>query len=483
MLSFFFRQFIYILPVCVLGFLLSCEEGEILDNQPPETRIFLESIQLDGNDRLSTVVTLFWSGEDIDGFVIGFDLSLDGNNWTRVTQTDSTFRFTLQAGSDTTDINFFVRAVDNLALVDPSPAFLAIPIRNTPPTVALDEELSLLGEVLPVFSIRWDVEDIDGLETLDSVFIKLNDAPWLALPPDISFISLKAEDPSVSGSQNALIRTGFTATPYTQLLPGLNVEGNNQFYLQARDISGSLSVIDTSQVFQVQRKTSDLLVVDSHNTNSVDDILFPTILDTYGEFDYLDVNSQVPTFTEPTFRLLLEEYEIVFWYADGREREAYGERLFLDFAAPQIQQFLNQGGKLCMSSSFPASYVNGDNTNTSLVFGYSPMDSLSTAPGQARLLGGQPVSTLLPAYPTLTTSGIISSADPFYAKNPSDILYEGEFRAVSGWSGPSSLAGRTVFTNGRTNQIFFSVELHLLSGDPVAFRDLFARIFQEEFNW
>ncbi|MEM9935488.1 MAG: hypothetical protein AAF824_17820, partial [Bacteroidota bacterium] len=88
MLSFFFRQFIYILPVFLLGFLLSCEEGEILDNQPPETRIFLESIQLDGNDRLSTVVTLFWSGEDIDGFVIGFDLSLDGNNWTRVTQTD-----------------------------------------------------------------------------------------------------------------------------------------------------------------------------------------------------------------------------------------------------------------------------------------------------------------------------------------------------------------------------------------------------------
>ncbi|MEM7511221.1 MAG: hypothetical protein AAF388_09845, partial [Bacteroidota bacterium] len=333
--SFLFRLFPLTLAVLLLGVMSSCEEGELLENQPPETSIFLESIRLDGQDRLSTIVELFWSGEDVDGFVIGFDLSLDGNNWSRVTQTDSTFRFVIEKGQDTTDISFLIRAVDNLETVDPTPAFLSVPIKNTPPSVNLDESLNLLGEVLPVFSIRWTVEDLDGFETLDSVFIKLNEAPWISITPDINLITLRAEDPSQAGSQSAVIKTSFEGTAFDKTLPGLLVDGENQFYVQARDISGSLSQIDTSEVFRVQRKDGNLLVVDSHRTNEVDNILFPNIRSSYGAFDYLDVDTQVPTFMEPTFRLILEEYDQVFWYGDGTERSEYSERLFLDFAAPQ----------------------------------------------------------------------------------------------------------------------------------------------------
>ncbi|MEM8898945.1 MAG: hypothetical protein AAGC85_12600 [Bacteroidota bacterium] len=481
--SFLFRLFHLTLAVLLLGVMSSCEEGELLENQPPETSIFLESIRLDGQDRLSTIVELFWSGEDVDGFVIGFDLSLDGNNWSRVTQTDSTFRFVIEQGQDTTDISFFIRAVDNLETVDPTPAFLSVPIKNTPPSVNLDESLNLLGEVLPVFSVRWTVEDLDGFETLDSVFIKLNEAPWISISPDINLITLRAEDPSQAGSQQAVIRTSFEGTAFDKTLPGLLVEGDNLFYVQARDISGSLSQVDTSEVFRVQRKSGNLLVIDSHRTNEVDNILFPNIRSAYGAFDYLDVDTQVPTFMEPTFRLVLEEYDQVFWYGDGTERSEYSERLFLDFAAPQIQQYLNQGGKIWMSSSFPSTYAVSETANSSLVFGYSPMDTLSTALGQARILRDISVPASTAAFPTLSTSAIISSADPFHPKNPADVLYEAEIRPVGGWVGPSAIAAKSVFSNGQTNQIFFSVELHQLSGDSVAFRALFDQVFQQEFNW
>ncbi|MEM7512317.1 MAG: hypothetical protein AAF388_15385, partial [Bacteroidota bacterium] len=195
------------------------------------------------------------------------------------------------------------------------------------------------------------------------------------------------------------------------------------------------------------------------------------------------VDTQVPTFMEPTFRLILEEYDQVFWYGDGTERSEYSERLFLDFAAPQIQQYLNQGGKIWMSSSFPSTYAVSETANNSLVFGYSPMDTLSTALGQARILREISIPPSSPAFPTLSTSAIISSADPFHPKNPADVLYEAEIRPVGGWVGPSAIAAKSVFSNGQTNQIFFSVELHQLSGDSVAFSALFDQVFQQEFNW
>ena len=127
-----------ILFILLMASLWACDTGEKLGNQPPETRIFLEEINLTGENRLNSVVRLHWTGEDIDGYITGFELSLDGQQWHFTTNTDSTFRFDLQVGTDTTDISFWVRALDNEDERDPEPAFLLVPIKNSPPTARFD---------------------------------------------------------------------------------------------------------------------------------------------------------------------------------------------------------------------------------------------------------------------------------------------------------------------------------------------------------
>ena len=121
----------------LLGLLLTltaCDKGELLENKAPDTRISVSEINLTGEDRLRSEVTLHWFGADEDGWITGYELSLDGTNWSPVTKQDSTFSFELTLGSDTTDIDFYVRAVDNDDAVDPTPAYLRVPIRNSPPT-------------------------------------------------------------------------------------------------------------------------------------------------------------------------------------------------------------------------------------------------------------------------------------------------------------------------------------------------------------
>ena len=78
-----------------------CDKGEALPNQKPETTIFLDNIALTGEDRLTSVVRIFWSGTDRDGYVQGFEISFDEQEWSFTENYDSTFRFVLGQGSDT----------------------------------------------------------------------------------------------------------------------------------------------------------------------------------------------------------------------------------------------------------------------------------------------------------------------------------------------------------------------------------------------
>ncbi len=82
----------------------ACETGSPLDNLPPDTKIFVDKIELSGPNRLNSVVRLRWSGEDQDGYVKGYELSFDEQNWDFVQETDSTFKFDIPVGSETTDI-------------------------------------------------------------------------------------------------------------------------------------------------------------------------------------------------------------------------------------------------------------------------------------------------------------------------------------------------------------------------------------------
>ena len=477
-----------ILFLLIITGLWACDTGEKLANQPPDTRIFLQEINLEGEARLNSVVLLHWTGEDVDGYITGYELSLDGQQWEFTTDTDSTFRFELQPGSDTTDISFWVRAIDNEDERDPDPANLIVPIKNSPPTARFDTLKLVPDVVYSVWSILWSVDDLDGIETIDSTFIKLNDGPWFGLASNIDFLTFLPENPDVEGDQGVSVFKGSDAEPIAGTISGLKVGQENRMYLRSRDKVGVFSKIDTSKVFFVRKKESDLLVVDAYGSNVPDDVYFNILDEVYPDYDVLNLRAAFPPFWEPTFGLLLNLYDKIFWYSDGAEINSLGQRLLMEVAAIQIQEYLNQGGKLFATVRFPSSFNDPASRAQSLIFGFSPIDSLASTTIQARLPKDSlifPIGDFASRYSGLASTSIIPGVDPFYPKDPANDMFRAIIVPSSGgtWTGPNTLAARTLYSNGRTNQVFFSLELHRLNKDMTAMKNLFEEVLTVEFDW
>lgn len=484
------HNLLLIAPLLLLTLLISCKEGTKLDNLAPETQLFVESINLTGDDRLNSVVELHWSGEDQDGYVKGYEISFDEAIWQPVFTQDSTFRFSLDPGTDTTDIDFFVRAIDNEDLADPSPAYLLIPIKNTPPVASFDSVKVIPDTAYTVFSVLWAAEDSDGPETIDSIFVKINEGDWLGVDKLTSFISLVPNQPTQAGQQSAKVYTGAGASLQNKALNGLELDADNVLYLRARDIAGTYSEIDTSKVFYIKKQDGDLLILDGHEGGSAptpESVYIPILQDVYSNYDLRPLtgpNAAIPAFWDPTFGLYLNLYDKVFWYDDGVER-ADGQ-MYMEIAAPMIQAYLNKGGKLLIITKFPNSFSNPETANQSAIFGFSPMDSLSTSSGQARIPTDSlvmPVATFATQFDTLQSTAFITGADPFYPKNDQDVIFEGQLFTSGGWVGPRAVCGKTTFSNNRTNQVFCSVEFHKLGARAGGLQTFFDQVLNTEFNW
>ena len=462
----------------------ACKKGSAFDNELPDTRISLESINLTGEDRLRSVVELSWFGSDVDGYVTGFELSFDNTNWEFTERFDSTFNFSLPIGSDTSDIEFYVRSIDNDQGVDPSPAYLRIPIRNTAP-MAIHDTVSVIKDTNYIVTTAFfDVEDLDGQDNLDSVYIKVNNGPWYDLPFDTRIVTLVPTDPTANGNVDAQVLVGGAATPMTENIQGLNLNGDNVMYLRARDIAGSDSEIDTSKTFFVANQTSDLLVVKAHasgGTVTPEDVLIPNIDAVYnGGFDFADLYTNdgynQPLLWNPTFALTLSFYDKVVWYSGAGEDE-FG---VLELASAPVQEFLNDGGKLMVTTGFPSTF-----DNTSVVLEFTPVDSISTSPGQARLPTGNQVYPL-PAfsnYDTLAASEFIAGSTPIYVKPTAESMFKGDIVITGSWVGPDDFGARSTNINNQTNVVFFSIELHKLDGMAGGLQTLFDQVLNNEFNW
>ncbi|MDP4664281.1 MAG: hypothetical protein NWS74_11475, partial [Salibacteraceae bacterium] len=87
--------------LCALFLFSSCKKGEAIENQAPETYTAISAINLSGENRLNSLVTLQWWGTDPDGVVSGYEFSFDQQTWFYTENQDSTFLFSINAGSDT----------------------------------------------------------------------------------------------------------------------------------------------------------------------------------------------------------------------------------------------------------------------------------------------------------------------------------------------------------------------------------------------
>lgn len=468
---------------CAMLALTACKEGALLPNTAPETQISVDTIVVSAENRLNSVVELHWSGEDRDGYVTSYEISVNGGTWANVgATTDSVFRFDITTG-DTANIRFAVRAIDNQGMKDPSAAELIIPVKNTPPVARFDSKKTVPAAVQTVFSVLFNVSDPDGVENLDSVFVKINEGKWFPVSKNISFLTFIPTQASVAGSQATTLLLGTEMRPAQRTIDGLIVGDTNRVYVRARDISGAFSAIDSTSKFFLKRKTGNLLVIDDHKDAVASSTYAPALNAVSPLRDSLDLLANIPPFWE-TFGMMMRQYDRVFWYSDGAEDVAFGRQMHIEVAAVILQQYLNNGGKLLISTTFP-DRLKTKGTTSSPIWGFSPIDSLSTSLGQARISRDSAAVPTAAAtgYAALVSEATITGVKPFYPKNTNATLFTAQLTRIGGWAGPNTVCGTTTYNNGRLNQVFWAVELHKLNKNPVAMQQFFSRLLNTDFAW
>lgn len=477
--------------VC-LGMLLfnsACRKGELNPGDLPETKIFLEQIQLPDSLRLSTVVKLHWTGFVKNAYITGFELSTNGGvSWGFTKSTDSTFVFSVPEGNQIADIQFWVRALDNYGRKDLSPAQLIVPVKNTPPVITLTDTIP--DTAYTVFSLSWKMTDIDGEETLDSIQVQINAGAWVSLPPQTNLVTFVPNNPTASGSVSLKLLRGTNAQLLGETLASAQLEGLNQIKIRGKDKSGAFSNEVQTSNFYLKRKTSELLVIDAYPADPAARSLYTSALNSvYPNYDFISLldnnRKNQPKYWNIAFKEWIALYDKVFWYSNKStyNGSAAETGLLLETASQALQSYLNIGGKLLVISSLPGIDTNYTFVPGSPVFTLLPMDTLSTSAGQARL---QTDSLVMPvsgtSYPALTPSQFLTGLSPFHPRTGAEVIYNAQLTPTNGWIGPRAVGVRQRGSNGKIQLVYFSLDMHYLNSSNTV-PGFLQEVLTVDFNW
>lgn len=466
---------------------IQCKRGNFKDNQPPSTRIFLEEINRVGDNRLNSTVYLSWFGTDPDGFVTGFEFSLDNQNWTYTSRNDSIFRFSLTAGNDTDDVDFWIRAIDNLGARDPNPAYLRIPLRNTPPIALFDAASSPQDTVHIAATFRWRATDADGDNTITRIEIKANDGDWIQIPRNSNLITVVLKKPYLSGTHSAELYIDNLQTPYSVEFDRIRYGDTNVFYIRAFDIANSVSQVDTSTSVVILPASNDLLVLAGQPGNIWD--IYRPILDQISPqgYDFIDlIRNQGkfrPKFWNPTFRHLVSQYKKIFVFTDPTnfQNPITGQSAsLLVFMAPSIAHFNNLGGKSFITTTLTA---NSDISAFSIAY---PIDGLVISGGQARLTADSTIFSVqgTPSqYPSMKPQFVLTGLVPIVRSPDSEPFYRAQLTRLQGWQGDNLVGVRRRNGQGNIQQVFFGVNLHHFAQDGSNLQTLLGQVLNNDFNW
>ncbi|MCH8546849.1 MAG: hypothetical protein LAT54_08950 [Cryomorphaceae bacterium] len=455
--------------------------GDLNENIPPTTRIALESINRTGENRLNSNVRLSWFGSDKDGYVVGYEISLDNEQWHFTTSTDSTFRFSITPGSDTTDQDFWVRAIDNEDARDPEPAFLRIPLRNTPPEASFDNDVGPKDTAFIAATLRWRATDLDGDETIESVQMKFNDGDWFEIP-SANLITFVLEE-NATGVGEALIYAGVENTPRTIKANDVRIDAINNVYIKAIDIAGAESEIDTSAAFYFKQSASRNLIICGQPA-SVRDVIMPYARNAFqNDYEFLDFfvdqGSRQPRFWQANFARVMERIDKLYVFTDISTftNPASGQSAsILVNLAPLISQFnANNGKSLVTTILTPASDIDG------LSVGF-PIEDVVRSGGQARLTGDSSLVPSMSGYPILNPDGTITGIVPIVKSIDSENFYRAQITPLNNWSG-DNLMGSLRRRNGNIQQIFIAISLHRFVGNSTNLQQFFDKIIQDDFDW
>ncbi len=338
-----------------------------LENLPPETHIqfFFEpdtllepgdlyvingdTIVLDdtlllGLDTTVSRQAIHWWGDDPDGEVIGYYYQWNYMPEPAFTAVESdTFYLPLKTAFDI--YTFRVWAVDNDSLRDPSAAMASFPVVNTPPTIEwklnslppVQGDPDVVHKSFSHHSFFWDVYDLDGLETVTSIYYAVDDSSvWNQLP----------------GSERSVL--------IKDLSPGYH-----RIFIKAQDIAGAQSKVisfpdslddEHPNGWLVQEPVGEVLIVNDYALDQVNyttqnfyQMMLDTLIgaDAYSVWEIgagrTNVHNSVPYATED-IELNLSYFQKVFWFTlEGDNSIAQSALALTRFVADGGILFMNNG--------------------------------------------------------------------------------------------------------------------------------------------
>ncbi|MBD79293.1 MAG: hypothetical protein CL840_10260 [Crocinitomicaceae bacterium] len=473
-------RFLYIIPILLIAF--SCKKGEKNANEKPDTKVIPHVINLSGEGRLKSTVNMAWFGSDKDGYIDGFEFSLDNIEWVHTRKADSTFTFNISEGSDTADINFWVRAIDNKQERDPTPAYVRIPIKNTPPEVAFDEALSTKDTAFIVASFFWNASDQDGFDNLRDVELRLNNGSWYKIDKRKSNLSIVPDNPAGSGGMNAKVYFSPEGAE-AESMDGLILGALNTVYIRSTDISGSQSEIDTLANLYFKPKSSDLIVIGGdRDFNSFYTQRISNVTTSFDYVDYtIDNGKWQPAFWATTFYLMISEYKKLCIFSDKNPyvNSSTGlSSLILESSARPVQDFTLNGGKV-----FAIGYFDNSKPleSTSPILGVYPIDSMaSNTSGLSLQRSDTSLISQQTDYPDLGSNSFPLEFSPFYQSSDAVVLYNGDIYGTS-YTGSKTVGVKKPAI--KPNMVFISAALNKFDYDYKRVDSLFDQVLNKDFNW
>lgn len=500
-----FKYFILLLLILVV----SCDEtinDNPLENKPPETSLFLypDSTIAPQPSKL----TIGWWGDDPDGLVVGFYYKWNGSTWQFTEENEISFE--LQIGESDTLYRFEVIAVDNngnleydnsvirngidfgpepftdenndgiynsgeafidIGDIDPEPAVEDFPIKNSSPTIEWNSLTSLPAESFPVMTFGWNIDDLDGVETIRNINIALNDTSnFIQLNGDIRNITIRAED---FDSDNPFMEIITNGNLSDQKLPGIELNSNNRIFIQVEDISGArsdflqLPIEDEDNWFVHKPKGKILLLDDNPKIDNSADF-YKENLDNIqngsleGNYDIWDIHEYEIPYESITFAETIKLFDALLWYSDNQPS--------MELASGTLNNYIQNGGKVILTTVLPHP------VELLQLQDFLPIDSLASP---IKFLGSNTdiqSDSLALDFPDIKTTGSSIKVQT---------IYPSEFGAQGLYNLPDDIIdeSKVIALKSNDNKIFFfGLPLHECDGNEGNVKLLLEKILFDDFG-
>ncbi len=455
-------------------------DGDFNENQPPETFLTVDEINLEDENRLSSQINISWWGNDPDGFITGFEVAVGdpAEEWTFTNSSDSTFILPITPGREFDDVLFSVRAVDNDDARDPNPASVVFPVKNTPPVVNLNPLELPPDSTFNIASFGWTISDPDGFQNILKTEIAFNDTTdesWIEIPlpeeeEDGLFITVVVNDNgSVSVNGDIFLGRGFRITDLTA--ENLRIDEINEFFVRVTDRAFANSEI-VSQSWFIKQKNSDILILndvgglDTQNSLAFHSDALQEIGLTFDIWNITDgeagggrkvrLSEAFPNVINPTLRKTLAEWNYIYWISNDIDRN-------ITFAQDILSDFFLNGGKLF--TTIPMKLISDEDP----IFSFIPVAALGELPpigtGFQILQDTDVISQQI--RPVLLTNQRIINVSPLIPIGGATPLYETDFRVRTVLGSTRDFEGDeyVAILNPENSFIFFGMDLQTIDSN------------------